>query len=74
MIIGVPKEIKDNESRVGMRPVGVEALSQLVLKRPITVSDGSAAVTGLLLAFTCPPQTPLCMIGIGAFAAIFNTG
>ncbi len=27
MIIGVPKEIKDNESRVGMVPAGVKELS-----------------------------------------------
>jgi electron transport complex protein RnfD len=51
--------------------VGVEALSQLVLKREVSVADGSAAVTGLLLAFTCPPQTPLWMVGLGAFVAIF---
>jgi electron transport complex protein RnfD len=51
--------------------VGVEALSELVFKRDITVSDGSAAVTGLLLAFTCPPQTPLWIVALGAFAAIF---
>jgi electron transport complex protein RnfD len=51
--------------------IGVEALSQLVFKREITVSDGSAAVTGLLLAFTCPPQTPVWMIALGAFVAIF---
>jgi len=51
--------------------IGVEALSQLVFKREITVSDGSAAVTGLLLAFTCPPQTPVWMMALGAFVAIF---
>ena len=28
MIIGVPKEIKDNESRVGITPAGVKALSE----------------------------------------------
>ena len=51
--------------------VGTEVLSQLVFKREVSVSDGSAAVTGLLLAFTCPPQTPLWMVALGAFAAIF---
>ena len=51
--------------------VGAEVLSQLVFKREIAASDGSAAVTGLLLAFTCPPQTPLWMVGLGAFVAIF---
>ncbi len=51
--------------------VATEALSQLVFKREITVSDGSAVVTGVLLAFTCPPQTPLWMVALGAFVAIF---
>jgi electron transport complex protein RnfD len=51
--------------------VATEVLSELVFKREITISDGSAAVTGLLLAFTCPPQTPVWMMAIGAFVAIF---
>ena len=32
--------------------IGSEALMQKALRRPITVDDGSAAVTGLLLALT----------------------
>ena len=28
MIIGVPKEIKDNEARVGVTPAGVKALTE----------------------------------------------
>ena len=28
MIVGVPKEIKDNEARVGITPAGVKALSE----------------------------------------------
>jgi electron transport complex protein RnfD len=51
--------------------VGTEVLSELIFKREITVSDGSAAVTGVLLAFTCPPQTPLWIVALGAFVAIF---
>jgi electron transport complex protein RnfD len=51
--------------------VGTEALSQLAFRRPITVEDGSAAVTGVLLAFTLPVQTPLWMAGFGAFVAVF---
>jgi len=51
--------------------IAAEALSQLVFRREITVSDGSAAVTGVLLAFIIPIQTPLWMVGIGAFLAIF---
>jgi Na+-translocating ferredoxin:NAD+ oxidoreductase subunit D len=48
-----------------------ELLSQLVFKRDITVRDGSAVVTGVLLAFTLPVQTPLWMVAAGAFVAIF---
>ncbi|MBU4305556.1 MAG: RnfABCDGE type electron transport complex subunit D [Candidatus Omnitrophica bacterium] len=35
-----------------------------------TISDGSAALTGLLLAYNLPPQAPLWMVFIGAFIAI----
>jgi electron transport complex protein RnfD len=48
-----------------------EVLSQLALKKPISISDGSAVVTGLLLAFTCPASSPWWMIVIGAVVAIF---
>jgi electron transport complex protein RnfD len=51
--------------------VGVEALSQRVFRRPITVRDGSAVVTGLLLAFTLPATIPLWMVALGAAVAIF---
>jgi electron transport complex protein RnfD len=51
--------------------LAAEALSELALKRPITIGDGSAVVTGLLLAFTCPASSPWWMIVIGAAAAIF---
>jgi electron transport complex protein RnfD len=42
-----------------------------VFGKESTVSDGSAAVTGMLLAFTLPPATPLWMAAIGGFLAIF---
>ncbi len=48
-----------------------EVASQLVFKRKVTVGDGSAAVTGVLFAFVIPPQTPLWMVAMGAFLAIF---
>jgi electron transport complex protein RnfD len=51
--------------------VAAEALSQLIFKREVTVSDGSAVVTGVLLAFTLPPQTPLWMAALGAVLAVF---
>jgi electron transport complex protein RnfD len=51
--------------------LAAEVLSQLSFKRPITIRDGSAVVTGLLLAFTCPASSPWWMIAVGAVAAIF---
>ena len=36
----------------------------------ITVRDGSAAVTGILLALVLPPTLPLWMAGVGAVAAV----
>lgn len=50
--------------------VGGEALMQKLLKRPITVDDGSAVVTGLLLALTLPPQTPWYVPVLGALFAV----
>ena len=35
-----------------------------------TLGDGSAALTGLLLAYNLPPQSPLWMAFIGSFVAI----
>ena len=51
--------------------VGTEALVQRCLKRPITISDGSAAVTGLLLGLTLPPEAPWYVPVFGAVFAIF---
>ena len=48
-----------------------ELLCNLVFGKEITVTDGSAAVTGILFAFTLPPTTPLWMVIIGGFLAIF---
>lgn len=47
-----------------------EVAFQKVLGLPVTVRDGSAAVTGVLLALVLPPTLPLWMAGIGAIAAI----
>ena len=41
-----------------------------LLKKPSTIMDGSAAVTGLLLAFNLPTNIPLGLIIIGAAIAI----
>ncbi|MBE6659433.1 MAG: RnfABCDGE type electron transport complex subunit D [Ruminococcaceae bacterium] len=50
--------------------VGFEALYQLLLKKPITVSDCSAAVTGLLVGMNLPATAPLWLPIIGSFFAI----
>ncbi|MDD5382527.1 MAG: RnfABCDGE type electron transport complex subunit D [Candidatus Margulisbacteria bacterium] len=47
-----------------------EAVCQWLAKRPITAADGSAVVTGLLLALILPPTFPLWMAAIGAVFAI----
>ena len=41
-----------------------------LLKKPQSIGDLSAVVTGMLLAFVCPPPLPYWMIIIGAFFAI----
>jgi len=47
-----------------------ELIYQLITKQKVTIKDGSAALTGLLLALTVSPTTPLWMIIIGAASAI----
>ena len=41
-----------------------------LLKKPQSIGDLSAVVTGMLLAFVCPPTLPYWTIIIGAFFAI----
>jgi Na+-translocating ferredoxin:NAD+ oxidoreductase subunit D len=43
---------------------------QKLLKKKITVNDGSAVLTGLLLGLTLPPSVPLYVPFTGAFVAI----
>lgn len=45
-------------------------IQKFLLKKPSTIMDGSAAVTGLLLAFNLPTNIPLGLIIIGAAIAI----
>jgi electron transport complex protein RnfD len=47
-----------------------EYISRIVLKRPQTVGDLSAVVTGVLLAFNLPASIPLWQAAIGGVAAI----
>ena len=41
-----------------------------LLKKPQSIGDLSAVVTGILLAFVCPPTTPVWMLIIGGFFSI----
>ena len=53
--------------------VAFEALCQKVMKKPVTVSDLSAVVTGLLLAMNLPAAAPIWVAIVGsAFAIIFG--
>jgi Na+-translocating ferredoxin:NAD+ oxidoreductase subunit D len=53
--------------------VATEAVSQKLLRRPITITDGSAVITGILLAYVIPPGIPIWMPILGAIMAIFVT-
>ncbi|MCS7181376.1 MAG: RnfABCDGE type electron transport complex subunit D [bacterium] len=48
-----------------------EFLFQILMKKEIRIFDGSAVVTGILLAFVLPPRIPLWITAIGGFLAIF---
>lgn len=47
-----------------------EALCRIIMKREQTISDCSAAVTGLLLGMNLPADMPLWQVCIGSFVAI----
>ncbi len=47
-----------------------ELIVQKLAKKPLTYTDGSAVLTGLLLAYNLPPSAPLWMAGVAAVFAI----
>ncbi len=47
-----------------------EYICQRLMNKQITITDGSAALTGLLLAMCLPPSLPLWMAAVGSFLAI----
>ncbi|MCX5657088.1 MAG: RnfABCDGE type electron transport complex subunit D [Candidatus Omnitrophica bacterium] len=47
-----------------------EMLIQKLMHKEVTVADGSAFITGLLLAYNMPPSVPLWLPVIGSFFAI----
>lgn len=46
------------------------AISKYVMRRPATLSDGSAIITGLLLGMNLPSNFPIWMTLVGALVAI----
>ncbi len=50
--------------------VGFEALAQWIAKRPITIRDLSAVVTGVILSLNLPASAPWWMVLVGAAVAI----
>ena len=47
------------------------AITKYLLRRPkVTISDGSAIITGLLLAFNLPSNLPVWIVVTGALVAI----
>jgi len=50
-----------------------EAAIQKMLKKEVTVADGSAFLTGLLIAMNCPANIPLHIPAIGTFVAVAIT-
>lgn len=50
--------------------LATEAVIQKLRRKPVTISDGSAAVTGILLALVLPPGISWWMVIIGSFLSI----
>ncbi len=53
--------------------VAFEAITQKLLNKKITINDGSAFLTGLLLGMNLPPSLPFYMPIVGSFMAIVIT-
>jgi electron transport complex protein RnfD len=50
--------------------IATEAVCQKAMKRKITVADGSALVTGILLSFNVPPGVPYWLPVVGSVFAV----
>ena len=51
--------------------VAFEALGCKLMKQPLSITDGSGALTGILLALNLPPSSPWWLALLGAAIAIF---
>jgi electron transport complex protein RnfD len=47
-----------------------EALCQKIMKRPVTVADGSILITAILLAMNLPPSAPWWLVVVGSLTAV----
>jgi len=45
-------------------------IQKYILQRPLSVTDGSALITGMLLAFNLPSNIPVFMVVLGSLVAI----
>jgi len=50
--------------------IAAEAAIQALTRKKITIYDGSAILTGLLLAYNLPPQVPIWLPIVGSFFSI----
>lgn len=50
--------------------VVTEGIIQKLMKKPVTITDGSAILTGILLSFNVPAEVPLWIPAIGSIFAI----
>jgi electron transport complex protein RnfD len=50
--------------------IGAEIICQAVLKRPFSIGDGSAIITGILLAYNLPAEIPLWLPVLGSVCGI----
>ena len=48
----------------------VEAIMQYAMKRPFSLTDGSAALSGLLLALILPASTPWWLVAVGSAVGV----
>ena len=53
--------------------VAAEYVCRKIMRKPVSIGDWSAALTGLLLAFNLPPSIPLWMAAVGGIFAIVIT-
>lgn len=47
-----------------------EYIFQVLMKRPVKIFDGSAVITGLLVAMNVPPHAPAWMVALGSVFAV----